>query len=118
MLKKFIEEPCCRLQAILPRKDSYMLVFIRALNPWRAAGKTHLIAFQLIGIVLFMTAVAGCLFDKEVQLSGRTMGTSYNIKIVTGCFESISGLQKKIDIRLSMNLLNKCGEFSSLKAPG
>ncbi|MCP3953854.1 MAG: FAD:protein FMN transferase, partial [Desulfobacterales bacterium] len=38
--------------------------------------------------------------QKEVLLSGRTMGTFYHIKVVTGYFDNLAGLQAKIDARL------------------
>jgi thiamine biosynthesis lipoprotein len=38
--------------------------------------------------------------QKEVLLSGRTMGTFYHVKVVAGYFEDLSGLQSRIDARL------------------
>ena len=56
------------------------------------------IAASLIGLMLSLTA--GCGVQKEVSLSGRTMGTFYHIKVVAGYFEDLSGLQTRIDARL------------------
>jgi len=44
----------------------------------------------LLSLSLFL--MAGCGMQKEVLLSGRTMGTFYHIKVVTGYFEDLSGL--------------------------
>ena len=52
----------------------------------------------LVCLVLVLTI--GCGMQKEVLLSGRTMGTFYHIKVVTGYFEDLSGLQTRIDARL------------------
>ena len=41
-----------------------------------------------------------CSADKEVVFTGRTMGTTYHIKAVTGYFKRASGLKDKIDARL------------------
>lgn len=98
-MKKIVEKPCYSLQAIFARNKSYLL-FILRLTRQLASGKTSAIAFHLLGIIFLFTTVAGCLFNKEVHLSGRTMGTTYNIKIVTGYFEAVSDLQEKIDRRL------------------
>jgi len=43
---------------------------------------------------------AGCDGRRENVLTGRTMGTTYSVKVVTGYFGSIAGLQEKIDRRL------------------
>lgn len=37
---------------------------------------------------------------KETSLSGRTMGTFYHIKVISGYFTDLDSLQKKIDARL------------------
>jgi FAD:protein FMN transferase len=63
----------------------------------RTTGKRFLQAV-LTGLLLVLAA--GCGMEKEVLLSGRTMGTFYHIKVVAGYFEDLSGLQAKIDARL------------------
>jgi thiamine biosynthesis lipoprotein len=60
--------------------------------------------------------MAGC-GKTEHSLTGRTMGTTYSVKVVTGYFVSISGLQAKIDrrleeINLSMSPYLKDSEIS------
>ena len=54
------------------------------------------------GSILFLVLVftIGCGMKKETLLSGRTMGTFYHIKVVTGYFKSLDSLQAKIDARL------------------
>jgi thiamine biosynthesis lipoprotein len=44
--------------------------------------------------------MAGCDSKREHTLTGRTMGTTYHIQVVTGTFGSVAGLQEKIDRRL------------------
>lgn len=48
-------------------------------------------------VLLFLT---GCGAEKEVVFDGTTMGTTYRIKIITGYFQSTSGLKEKIDKQL------------------
>jgi thiamine biosynthesis lipoprotein len=54
---------------------------------------------RLMLVVAMLLAVSGC-GKKEHVISGRTMGTTYTIKVVTGYFGSVSGLQAKVDRRL------------------
>ncbi len=42
-----------------------------------------------------------CLPEKELRLTGQTMGTTYQVKIVTGWFQFGTGLQQEIDRRLA-----------------
>lgn len=56
--------------------------------------------FRLIVCLAVFLIAAGCDLKREHTLSGRTMGTTYSIKVVTGYFGSVSGLQEKIDRRL------------------
>ena len=61
--------------------------------------------------------LAGCSVKKEVQISGKTMGTTYHITVVTWYFENLAGLKKKIDRRLeeinqSMSTFIKDSEIS------
>jgi len=48
----------------------------------------------------FLLAIAGCDTRKEIILSGNTMGTTYNIKIISDRGIDIESLQEKIDQRL------------------
>lgn len=50
-------------------------------------------------LILFFIAT-GCNLKKEVLISGRTMGTTYNIKVVTWFYEDTAKLQYKIEKRL------------------
>jgi thiamine biosynthesis lipoprotein len=52
-------------------------------------------------MVLFLTLLLGsCSFKKEILFSGKTMGTTYHIKVVTGFFQNTNQLKNKIDSRL------------------
>ncbi len=69
-------------------------------------------------LVLFLV---GCGIQKEVQLSGKTMGTTYHITLVAGYFLDTAGLQTKIDKRLedinrSMSTYIKDSEISRFNA--
>jgi thiamine biosynthesis lipoprotein len=55
---------------------------------------------RLIVCLAAFLAAAGCDAKREQTLSGRTMGTTYTVKVVTGYFGSVSGLQEQIDRRL------------------
>lgn len=72
--------------------------------------QTTLLFFLLI-------LLAGCGLKKEVAFSGKTMGTTYHIKVVAGVFTRTADLQKKIDARLedinkSMSTFRKDSEIS------
>lgn len=54
---------------------------------------------RLMVIVALLIAAFGC-GKTEHALTGRTMGTTYTVKVVTGYFGSVSGLQDRIDRRL------------------
>ena len=55
---------------------------------------------------LILAALAVCLWacqpGRELALSGKTMGTTYHIKVVAGWLTSGKDLQKKIDARLAV----------------
>ena len=72
---------------------------------------------------VFIIAVAlcflssGCEGKREHLIQGRTMGTTYHIKVVTGYFQGISGLKEKIEKRLveinaAMSTYQKDSEIS------
>jgi thiamine biosynthesis lipoprotein len=68
-------------------------------------------------LIFFLLLLAGCGLKKEVEFSGKTMGTTYHIKVVTGMFTHATNLQKKIDTRLeeinnSMSTFRKDSEIS------
>lgn len=58
----------------------------------------------LVARYLFLAALVcvlvGCDLRREHVLTGRTMGTTYAVKVVTGYFGSAAGLKEKIDRRL------------------
>ena len=53
--------------------------------------------FVLVGL---LSVWVGCDSKREHTLAGRTMGTTYTVKVVTGYFGSVAGLQEKFDRRL------------------
>jgi len=55
---------------------------------------------RIIVLIILVCFPLSCGAEKEVAFSGRTMGTTYHIKVVTGYFKPTSGLQEKIDARL------------------
>lgn len=58
--------------------------------------KNVVIFFSLFITVLF----TGCGYQKEVLFSGKTMGTTYHVKVVAGYFEHLNGLKNKINLKL------------------
>lgn len=77
-------------------------------------------------LIFFLLLFAGCGFQKQVSFSGKTMGTTYHITVVTGFFKNTKVLKDKIDMRLdqinnSMSTYRKDSEisrFNSLKQAG
>ena len=73
---------------------------------------------QIITIAVALTFLSsGCEAKREHLIQGRTMGTTYHVKVVTGYFQSISGLKEKIDQRLveinrSLSTYQKDSEIS------
>ena len=57
------------------------------------------IRFAIFGLMIAGALVA-CDMRDEIVVTGRTMGTTYQVKIVTGYFSGPKGLQQKIDARL------------------
>ena len=77
----------------------------------------------LLCSVWMMLVVSGCGFKKEVEISGRTMGTTYHVKVVTGLFDRLSGLEEKIertlkDVNQSMSVHIPGSEISRFNAIG
>ncbi len=75
------------------------------------------IKIKILFVLLLILCAAGCPAKKEVSFSGRTMGTVYSIKIITGYFEGLDGLKQEIDDRLdeinrSMSVYIKDSEIS------
>jgi len=77
-------------------------------------------------LLIFFIFLAGCGFQKQVSFSGKTMGTTYQITVVTGFFENTKALKDKVVMRLdeinkSMSTYRKDSEisrFNSLKQAG
>jgi thiamine biosynthesis lipoprotein len=68
-------------------------------------------------VIALLFAPAGGFAKQEHLVQGRTMGTTYHIKVVTGDSQSIAGLKEKIDRRLaeinqSMSTYKKDSEIS------
>ena len=61
----------------------------------KAGERAYLLIFFLVGALFFQ----GC-GPREDIFSGRTMGTTYTVKVVRGHFHLDTGLQEKIDERL------------------
>ncbi len=76
---------------------------------------------KTIVIILIAILMAGCGQKDEVLISGKTMGTTYHIRVVTGFFKNAEGLKEKIDERLmeinqSMSTYMKESEISKFNA--
>ncbi|MEE8551724.1 MAG: FAD:protein FMN transferase [Desulfobacterales bacterium] len=74
-------------------------------------------------VFFFVLLSAGCGIQNEVEFSGKTMGTVYHIKIVTGFFDNTKGLKHKIEVKLeeinnSMSTYRKNSEISRFNALG
>ena len=68
-------------------------------------------------LLCFVFAAADCWGEQEHVIRGRTMGTTYSVKVVTGDLVSIEGVKEKIDERLveinrSMSTYQKDSEIS------
>ena len=86
----------------------------------RLFGKRILYLFILLAVLL---PAAGCQPRKELVLTGKTMGTTYHIKVVAGFFTSAETLQKAVDERLlainrSMSTYDPTSEISRFNAIG
>jgi FAD:protein FMN transferase len=74
-------------------------------------------SFKLGVSVLFFLIIAGCDFKKETLIKGKTMGTTYNIKVVSLFYKDTEGLKVKIEERLkdinkSMSTFSRESEIS------
>jgi FAD:protein FMN transferase len=56
--------------------------------------------FRLLVLVAVALAACACELRREHTLTGRTMGTTYAVTVVTGPFGAVAGLQATIDRRL------------------
>ena len=55
----------------------------------------------LLGMLLAAVVFSCDLMREEVVFTGRTMGTTYQVKIVTGYFSKPKGLEQKVETRLA-----------------
>jgi len=63
--------------------------------------RCSLLVARCFFLAVLLCIASGCDAKREHALAGRTMGTTYSVKVVTGYFGSVSGLQEKIDRRLN-----------------
>ncbi len=76
---------------------------------------------KITGYFLFVVLfLAGC-GEKEVLITGKTMGSTYHIKVIVGYFKNTAELKEKIDKRLeavnrSMSIYQKESEISRFNA--
>jgi thiamine biosynthesis lipoprotein len=87
--------------------------------PCRAAESNYMSKYiQIIIIAIALTFLSSvCEAKQEHVIRGRTMGTTYSVKVVTGNFEGIARVKEKIDRRLaeinrSMSTYQKDSEIS------
>lgn len=76
---------------------------------------------RLASVILMALVCIACQPTRELQLSGKTMGTTYHIKVVTGWLTSDDDLQRQIDNRLaainkSMSTYDPASEISRFNA--
>jgi len=57
---------------------------------------------KIASCLLLLVLLSGCSVQKEVVFDGKTMGTTYRIKLIVGYFNSTSGLKEKIDQQLQV----------------
>jgi thiamine biosynthesis lipoprotein len=77
--------------------------------------------FKTIPLIFFALLFAGCGMKNDFEFSGKTMGTTYHIKIVAGILENTKMLKNEIDMRLdeinkSMSTFRKDSEISRFNA--
>ena len=68
-------------------------------------------------LIFFLFSFTGCGFQKQVSFSGKTMGTTYHVTVITSLFKNTKALKNKIDMRLdqinkSMSTYRKDSEIS------
>jgi len=78
---------------------------------------------SIVLLIFFVLFFSGCGGQKEMLLSGKTMGTTYHITVVAGYFKHPKDLKAKIDKRLkdinkSMSTYRKDSEISRFNALG
>jgi len=73
--------------------------------------------FKTIPLIFLVLLFSGCGMKKEFEISGKTMGTTYHIKVVAGFLQNTKLLKDEIDMRLdeineSMSTFRKDSEIS------
>lgn len=68
-------------------------------------------------VVVLIGLIASYVSKREVLIAGKTMGTTYHVKVILRWYENIGGLSEKIEIRLneinqSMSIFRKDSEIS------
>lgn len=81
----------------------------------------HRILSLLTAFLLTALLCVACQPTRELALTGKTMGTTYHIKVLTGWFTSAARLQRQIDERLlainrSMSTYDPTSEISRFNA--
>ncbi len=79
----------------------------------------------IFGLLIFALLVSGCR-AREVKISGKTMGTTYNVTVVVDRFRSVAPLKKKIEKRLfeinrsmsSYDMNSELSRFNKMKKAG
>jgi len=56
--------------------------------------------FKTTTLIFFVFSFAGCGMQKEFEFSGKTMGTTYHVKVVAGYLENTKMLKDEVDMRL------------------
>jgi thiamine biosynthesis lipoprotein len=89
-----------------------MLIFFQ----FETIRKTSFVLVMMIALVC-----SACQPQRELTLTGKTMGTTYHIKVVAGLFTSAKRLQRQIDDRLaiinrSMSTYDPTSEISRFNA--
>jgi len=74
-------------------------------------------SLKTVFAVLFFFILAGCNLKKESIITGKTMGTTYHIKVVSSFYKDTEGLKGKIENRLkdinkSMSVFSKESEIT------
>jgi thiamine biosynthesis lipoprotein len=73
---------------------------IEGFNDFRRRLIETIRRFFVTVIALLCIMPVGCTGRRETVFAGRTMGTTYSVKLVTGYLQPVSGLQSQIDKRL------------------
>jgi len=82
---------------------------------------TTLKYLQTLFLIFFILLFAGCGMKKQFEFSGKTMGTTYHIKVVAEYLQNTKLLKEEIDMRLdeinkSMSTFIKDSEISRFNA--